>query len=150
MKGDCLVLTWVDTTKQSKMGLPPEYRTYKKYSEELKKEAVFKVLSGELRKSEALRAEGIESYTSLDRWLEKYGHGILSEHKELLVQMGQRRKPKEADKGAMPGMDELKLEVARLRKELHAAELRAEAYSMMIDIAERELKVAIRKKSDTK
>lgn len=150
MKGDCLVLTWVDTTKQSKMGLPPEYRTYKKYSEELKKEAVFKVLSGELRKSEALRAYGIESYTSLDRWLEKYGHGILSEHKELLVQMGQRRKPKEADKGAMPGMDELKLEVARLRKELHAAELRAEAYSMMIDIAERELKVAIRKKSDTK
>lgn len=132
------------------MGLPPEYRTYKKYSEELKKEAVFKVLSGELRKSEALRAYGIESYTSLDRWLEKYGHGILSEHKELLVQMGQRRKPKEADKGAMPGMDELKLEVARLRKELHAAELRAEAYSMMIDIAERELKVAIRKKSDTK
>jgi hypothetical protein len=40
--------------------------------------------------------------------------------------------------------------VAKLRKDLRSAELRAEAYSMMIDIAERELKVAIRKKSATK
>ena len=31
-----------------------------------------------------------------------------------------------------------------------AARLRAEAYSLMIDLAEKELKVAIRKKSDTK
>jgi transposase-like protein len=80
------------------MGLSKEFKVYKTYSEELKKQAVFKVLSGTLRKSEAMREYAICSPTSLDRWIERYGHGILSEHKELLEQMGTRRK-KEAVKG---------------------------------------------------
>lgn len=131
------------------MGLSKEFRTNTIYSEELKKEAVFKVLSGELRKSEAMEAYGIKGSSSLDRWLERYGHGILSEHKELLEQMGSRKK-KEAVKVEMPEAEELRQQVDKLKKDLRAAELRAEAYSMMIDIAERELKVAIRKKSVTK
>lgn len=131
------------------MGLSPEFKTNKTYPEELKKRAVFRVLSGELRKSEARREYGIPGSTTVDKWLEKYGHGILSEHKELLAQMG-RRKQNTAVKGEMPEAETLRREVARLRKDLRAAELRAEAYSMMIDIAERELKVAIRKKSGTR
>ena len=121
----------------------------KTYSEELKKQAVFKVLSGAMRKSEAMREYGICSPTSLDRWLEFYGHGILTEHQELLAQMGTRRK-KEAVKVEMPELEGLRGELAEANKRLRAAELRAEAYSLMIDIAERELKVAIRKKSATK
>ena len=135
------------------MGLLPEFRAYNVYSEETKKEAVFKVLSGELGRSEARRIYGIRGQNVLTRWLEKYGHGILTQHKELLSQMG-RRKPNAntntAVKVEMPMTQELRREVAKLRKELKAAELRAEAYSLMIDIAERELKVAIRKKSTTK
>lgn len=50
----------------------------------------------------------------------------------------------------MPEAEELRRKVAKLEKDLKAAELRAEAYSLMIDLAERELKVAIRKKSGTK
>ena len=131
------------------MGLSKEFKVYKTYSEELKKQAVFKVLIGALRKSEAMGEYGISSSTSLDRWIERYGHGILSEHKELLQHMGTRRK-KEAVKGKIPEAEELRQQVEKLKKDLRAAELRAEAYSMMIDIAERELKVAIRKKSATK
>lgn len=119
------------------------------YSEELKKEAVFKVLSGELRKSEALQKYGIVTSASLDKWLERYGHGILSEHKELLAEMGTRKK-KEAVKVEMPEAEALRQQVDKLKQDLRAAEMRAEAYSLMIDIAERELKVAIRKKSITK
>lgn len=122
---------------------------YKTYSEEMKKQAVFKVLSGAMRKSEAMREYGICSPTSLNRWLERYGHGILSEHKELLQHMGTRRK-KEAVKGEMPELEGLRLELAEANKRVRAAELRAEAYSLMIDLAEKELKVAIRKKSVTK
>ena len=131
------------------MGLSKEFRTNKIYSEELKKEAVFKVLSGELRKSEAMEAYGIKGSPSLDRWLERYGHGILSEHKELLEQMG-RRKKKDAVKGEMPELEALRRDLAEANKRVRAAELRAEAYSLMIDLAEKELKVAIRKKSGTK
>jgi transposase-like protein len=131
------------------MGLSKEFKVYKTYSEELKKQAVFKVLSGAMRKGEALREYGICSPTSLDRWLERYGHGILSEHKELLQNMGTRRK-KEAVKGEMHELEALRRELAEANKRVHAAELRAEAYSLMIDLAEKELKVAIRKKSGTK
>jgi hypothetical protein len=83
--------------------------------------------------------------------MERYGHGILTEHKELLIQMG-RRKPNTntAVKGEIPEAEKLRHELAKLRKDLKAAELRAEAYSLMIDLAEKELKVAIRKKSVTK
>lgn len=131
------------------MGLSKEFKVYKTYSEEMKKQAVFKVLSGAMRKSEAMREYGICSPTSLNRWLERYGHGILSEHKELLQHMGTRRK-KEAVKGEMPELEGLRLELAEANKRVRAAELRAEAYSLMIDLAEKELKVAIRKKSVTK
>ncbi len=131
------------------MGLSKEFRVIKTYTVELKKEAVFKVLSGALRKSEAREAYGIAGATTLDRWMERYGHGILSEHKELLQEMGTRKK-KEAVKGKMPETEGLRQELEQAKKELRAAELRAEAYSLMIDIAERELKIAIRKKSDTK
>ena len=124
---------------------------YNTYSEELKKQAAYKVLSGELRKSEALRAYGICSPTTLDNWIERYGHGILTEHKELLSQMG-RRKPNTntAVKGEIPELEGLRRELVEANKRRRAAELRAEAYSLMIDLAEKELKVAIRKKSATK
>ena len=131
------------------MGLSKEFKVYKTYSEELKKQAVFKVLSGAMRKSEAMREYGICGSTSLDRWIERYGHGILSEHKELLQHMG-RRKKKDAVKGEMPELEALRRDLAEANKRVRAAELRAEAYSLMIDLAEKELKVAIRKKSDTK
>jgi transposase len=131
------------------MGLSKEFKVYGSYSEELKKQAVFKVLSGELRKSEARRQYGIAGASTLDKWLEKYGHGILSEHKELLEHMGTRKK-KEAVKGEMPKLEALRGELFEANKRVRAAELRAEAYSLMIDLAEKELKVAIRKKSTTK
>ena len=131
------------------MGLSEEFKTNKTYSEELKKQAVFNVLSGAMRKSEALREYGISSPSSLDRWLERYGHGILSEHKELLQHMGTRKK-KEAVKGEMLELEALRRDLAEANKRVRAAELRAEAYSLMIDLAEKELKVAIRKKSGTK
>jgi transposase len=131
------------------MGLSKEFKVYKTYSEELKKQSVFKVLSGAMRKSEVMREYDICSPTSLDRWLERYGYGILSEHKELLAHMGTRKK-KEAVKGEMPELEALRRDLAEANKRVRAAELRAEAYSLMIDLAEKELKVAIRKKSTTK
>jgi transposase len=131
------------------MGVSKEFKVYQTYSEELKKQAVFKVLSGELRKSEARRRYGIAARATLDKWLEKYGHGIMLEHQELLQHMGTRKK-KEAVNGEMPELEALRRELAEANKRVRAAELRAEAYSLMIDLAEKELKVAIRKKSTTK
>ena len=132
------------------MGLSPEFRSNKYYSEETKKEIVYRLLSGQLARAEAVKEYGIKSGSSLRYWLEKYGHGILSQHRELFEQMGGRRAGKTVKAGTSEKEEDLQREVAKLRKALEAAELRAEAYSVMIDMAERELKVAIRKKSGTK
>ena len=131
------------------MGISKEFRVHRVYPEEMKKQAVFRVLSGELRKSEAEREYQIAGNATLDNWMERYGHGILSEHKELLEGMGTRKK-KEAVKGKEPETEELRRRVKQLERDLQDAKLRAEAYSLMIDLAEKELKVAIRKKSVTK
>lgn len=46
--------------------------------------------------------------------------------------------------------DELLKRIAQLEKMLEMEKLRSEGYDLMIDIAEKELKIPIRKKSDTK
>lgn len=131
------------------MGLSKEYRERTRYPEELKKRLAFEVMSGAMTKKEASLAYGIGGVKTIARAIDKYGAGILSEHKDLLEQMGRPRKRPVVEK-AEGGSDEQQREIERLKKALKTAELRAEAYSMMIDIAERELKVAIRKKSGTK
>jgi len=131
------------------MGLSTEFRVRTVYSEEMKKEAVFRVLSGEMRKAEAEREYGIRGGQTLDKWMERYGRGILSEHKQLLEGMGTRKKRTTASEEVSEA-EELRKRMKELERELEAANLRAEAYSLMIDLAEKELKVAIRKKSGTK
>ena len=46
-------------------------------------------------------------------------------------------------------LQELRNHIAALEKQLQEAKMQAQAYSMMVDIAEKELKIKIRKKSDT-
>ncbi|WP_421873399.1 hypothetical protein [Marinoscillum sp.] len=45
---------------------------------------------------------------------------------------------------------ELQKKIKELKKQLEVAQLKVEGYELMIDIAEKELKIPIRKKSDTK
>lgn len=45
---------------------------------------------------------------------------------------------------------ELEKKIHQLQKELEDAKLKVEGYEIMIDIAEKEFKIPIRKKSDTK
>lgn len=131
------------------MGLSKEYSEQRHIPEELKKRVAFEVMSGVMTKMEACRAYDFSCVKIVNRAIDKYGGGILDEHKDLLEQMGRPRK-KPAVSKVEAGSDDQQREIERLKKELKTAELRAEAYSMMIDIAERELKVAIRKKSGTK
>jgi transposase len=49
-----------------------------------------------------------------------------------------------------PSVEELQKKIKELEEKLLDSQLKEEAYRRMIDIAEKELKVSIRKKSDTK
>lgn len=61
-----------------------------------------------------------------------------------------QKKSEKIDKEPDKENIELKRRIADLEKQLKDAELKAIAYSTMIDIAEKELKIPIRKKFDTK
>ena len=105
----------------------------REFSETFKRQVIQEVLSGQLSKEEARRRYNIKGKTAILNWIRKLDIPnpiIMSDHplneKELLAK------------------------IKRLEQELEDAKLKAEGYSKMIDIAERELKISIRKKSNTK
>lgn len=90
----------------------------------------------------------------LNRWMRDLGY----------LTSGQQLMPKLASKGFImpknkvdPGLPDdqfeqlqLKKRIAELEKQLKEAELKAIAFSTMVDIAEKEFKIPIRKKFNTK
>jgi transposase-like protein len=125
------------------MSLPNEFRTYAYRSEAEKKMIVREALTPGVVRQELLRKYSIRSMTSLYRWIEKYGDTILVE------QLGLMSKPSESSaeqQKSLEGDAELRKRIAELEQALFKAELKSELLEAMIDIAEKDLKLPIRKK----
>ncbi len=125
-----------------------EHRKHEHYPENFKLKIVREVLTGQLSKLEAKRKYSLGGNSDVSKWLtyyEKYGVCTLSlvRKEQLLVTHKQtENKPEE----------QLKLEawIKVLEQKLQEESLLKEMYSRMIDIAETEYKIPIRKKLDTK
>ena len=109
---------------------------YKTYSESLKREVVREVKAGLISKHEARRKYGIRGNSSVSVWIRKF-EGQTTNTSRL---MNYNKSNKE----------DLIRHIKELERKLEDEQLRAEGYSKMIDIAEDQLKITIRKKSDTK
>ena len=109
---------------------------FKSYSESLKKEVVYLVQSGTLTKEEARRQFGIKGHSTILKWIRKFEGPDLSE--------SFMKDYDKLDKKAL-----IKL-IKELERQLEDEQMRSFGYSRMIDIAEEQLKVPIRKKPDTK
>jgi len=127
-----------------------EFSLTRRFTESLKKQVVKTVLEGTYTKGEAAKAYSI-SWMSVQRWLNKFGHQVLIEEgiSEIKLKKNQsdismKRSPESQDIQAM------KKRIKELEKQLEEAELKAMVYDTMIDVAERELKIPIRKKYVTK
>lgn len=124
-------------------------KVVKRYSLKFKEEVLRVVLSGELSQQAARKKYGIGGSTILQVWCKKlYGDSV-----SLVKQIGAPFEEKMADsKEVELPADEagLRAEVLRLRRRLELAELKAEALDLMIDLAEKDLEIDIRKKSVTK
>ena len=119
---------------------PPLY-----FSEATKKQMIEEVLQGTKTKQEIWR-----QYTGRDtehgkigEWMRKLGYieTPFPAKKVSLVM---------PNKQSQPSVEELQKKIKELEERLLDSQLKEEAYRRMIDIAEKELKVSIRKKSDTK
>ncbi len=89
-----------------------------------------------------------EEKGNLLTWMRELGYSPKSQ-KDTFVVSNEKVMPKNTNKQSIEN-DQLKEKIAQLEKALVESELRATALDTMIEVAEKELKISIRKKSNTK
>jgi transposase len=117
-------------------------RSQKDYSYAFKLAVVQEVESGELGIKAASRKYGIQSHSTVTTWLRKYGNfDWLNKSTE--------RMPKSKDQKLLELEQKVLLlekQKKELEKQVEQADKKAIFFDMMIDIAEKEFKIPIRKK----
>ena len=107
------------------------------YSDEFKKSVVKEVLSGQISKEEARRRYRIKGKSAVLNWIRKFDTSQTYEMRKKLFHQFQ-------------DTTQLEAENKRLRDELELERLRTLSLNVMIDLAEEQFKVPIRKKSGAK
>lgn len=118
------------------------------FSESFKQMVIDQIAQGQISGEEARRRYNIKGHSSIKRWqrnYQMYGKCSLSLISENILLV---KTPKPAQ--APASSENLQARIKQLERQLEDEQLRCEAYSRMIDIAEQQLKVPIRKKPNTK
>jgi len=118
-------------------------RTQRDYSYSFKLQVVDEVERGELSTTGALKKYGIQSRSTIRRWLRKYGN--FDRTYEL-----KQKKMKSPEQKLLELEQQIKLLKRKnksLERQLERTDKKAVFFDMMIDIAEEEFKIPIRKKS---
>jgi len=130
------------------------------YSEDLKHHVCREYVQGGIGISALTKKYNISSHSCIHSWLRKYGYvedsnDIKVKFKTVQIGLENFGIVKEfnydmrSQKSTLPSSSDSE-EIKQLKKELEEAQLKAEAYKKIIEIAEQELKINIRKKSNTK
>ena len=112
-----------------------------KIPDELQLQIVQKYLSTSLTQKELKEKYNFKGNNNINNWMCKFGLSKLSEEQIKLNQA----MAKEIQKTSLE--QELEFKIKKLEEELRLEQFRTKALSTMIDIAERELKIDIRKKA---
>lgn len=118
------------------------------YPESLRLKIVKEILEGKITKEVARKQYQIKGNTRIIEWMriyEKYGVCALT-----LARIPQTLMPRKENKDKPQQQLELEARIKLLEQRLEDESLLREMYSRMIDIAEKEYKIPIRKKPNTK
>lgn len=116
-------------------------RTQKDYSMSFKMSVVKEVETTDIGLSAIARKYGIQSETTVKRWMEKYGTFDWTN-----IKGGKMPKSKEQELLELKEkIKQLERKNARLEHELEMKDHKVAIFDLMIDIAEKDLKVDIRK-----
>lgn len=127
----------------------------KYFTEEDKHRIIQELLSTRCTKTELWRKyTGKSDHGVLIRWMRELGYNtdIKPEKSNIVANtypMAQKKHKVNTDDESFENL-QLKKRIADLEKQLKDAELKAIAFSTMVDIAEKEFKIPIRKKFNTK
>lgn len=118
-------------------------RTQRDYSMSFKLRLVSEIERGEISEVEAKKKYGIQSKTTIRNWVKNFGN--LDRTYEL-----KKRKMKSPEQKLLELTQQIKLLEQKnksLERDLSDSKKKAAFFDMMIDIAEEELNISIRKKS---
>ncbi|WP_233202200.1 hypothetical protein [Parabacteroides provencensis] len=118
-------------------------RTQKDYSMSFKLSVVQEYETSRLSMETIQRKYGIQGSHTLKRWIEKYGNFDVSNKSHCPVEKSKEQQLLELEQK----IKLLEHKNARLEKELELKDIKAEFFDMMIDIAEQEYHIDIRKNS---
>ncbi|WP_233202055.1 transposase [Parabacteroides provencensis] len=118
-------------------------RTQKDYSMSFKLSVVQEYETSRLSMETIQRKYGIQGSHTLKRWIEKYGNFDVSNKSHCPVEKSKEQQLLELEQK----IKLLERKNARLEKELELKDIKAEFFDMMIDIAEKEYHIDIRKNS---
>ena len=126
----------------------PEMRLVQIYSEDFKKQVINEYLSGGIGMKAILRKYKIGGQETLHRWMKKMGYvDLKSQRKAKFASITSSVLSKKKDSA---GQDDLAKKIKELEQQLEDEKLRSEAYARIIEKAEKELKIPIRKKPNTR
>lgn len=118
-------------------------RTQKDYSYAFKLQVVSEVERGELSKKAAQRKYGIQGDATIRTWIKKYGNLDI----DYQTKRSQMKSPEQRILELEQQIKLLTKKNYTLEKELDQTNKKAIFFDMMIDIAEKDLNISIRKKS---
>jgi transposase-like protein len=118
------------------------------YSESFKRRVIEEYLNSGVPKMDLLRKYGIKTKSGIQRWMKKFGYTDVYKSTGInftsLTSADLKKKPDSEND------NELHKKIRELERQLVEEKLRSEAYARIIDKAEKELKIPIRKKPNTK
>lgn len=129
-----------------------QWRNNRLYFSDLEKKIIIEdYLSGnETKQSVYSRYTGYPAENGkITMWMRKFGVEDKFIKNNNFVSMPTRKKDKEQSSEDFETL-KLKKRIAELEKQLQTAEMKAIAFSTMVDIAEKEFNISIRKKHNTK
>jgi transposase-like protein len=130
------------------MDQPTQIRAVRQYSESFKRQVIEEYLSGSITQAALQRKYDIRGKCAILNWRRQLGYyqEISDDVSNLVVSIPITvTKKKEVKSNS-----ELQQRIKDLERQLEDEKLRAEAYGRIIDKAEKELKIPIRKKPNTK
>lgn len=114
------------------------------YTDEFKLKVVHEYLSTDKSVRVLKREYGFGGNNNISKWMSKFGLKTPTEEQIKVQSLMSKERQKS------PHEIELEAKVKKIEEALELERLRTLALSTMIDIAERDLKISIRKKSGTK
>lgn len=122
------------------------------YSDKFKKKIVAEYLESELTKREILDKYGIKANSAIQKWMRNLGITDPYAKKDYLGLTNTNRLKKKKPEASEAELENFALSkrIRELEKQLGEEKIRSEMYARVIEIAEKDYKLNIRKKSDTK